>query len=321
MLASQRSGPDTAHRTRGHIARVHSSAQRADRRVVGAGDEFARAICAVAAWPVSVLRRPTGRSGASTCGWALTVARVRPSSTDRLAAAVLGWENRIAPRHSRVRASRRPRYRTVNSRPMPLVGGDGTAPPRRCSLPRNSFKAAPGNRLALLSATAQAEASRPGWGGSLRHLRLFGRWLDTQGMARRLSALRMVPAANPGGSAALAALILAGGVLPVAFAVGIGHLTSTAVHAKRVGQLLPELVWVGGAFLLQQAVGPVQVALSNVMGRDLDLLARSRVLAAVGAPVGIADLEDPEVLDKIKVAQGLSVWSASPYRAVTGFAA
>ena len=155
----------------------------------------------------------------------------------------------------------------------------------------------------------------------MRHLRRVGGWLDTQGMARRLSALRMVPAANPGGSAALAALILAGGVLPVAFAVGIGHLTSTAVHAKRVGQLLPELVWVGGAFLLQQAVGPVQVALSNVMGRDLDLLARSRVLAAVGAPVGIADLEDPEVLDKIKVAQGLSVWSASPYRAVTGFAA
>lgn len=149
----------------------------------------------------------------------------------------------------------------------------------------------------------------------------FGRWLDTEGLRRRWSAVRMVPAANPPGAVALSVLILAGAAFPVLFLIGIGHLTTVAVHAHRATQLIPDLLWVGGAFLGQQAVGPAQVALANVMGRDLDLLARSRVLAAVGQPVGIADLEDPEVLDRIKIAQGLSVWSASPYRAVTGFAA
>ena len=155
----------------------------------------------------------------------------------------------------------------------------------------------------------------------MARLGLAGRWLDVEGLARRWTAVKMVPAASPRGSVVLAALILSGAALPVLFVVGTGHLTSAAVHSHTVGQLVPDLVWVGGAFLLQQAIGPAQVAVANVMGRDLDLLARSRVLAAVGAPVGIAPLEDPEILDRIKVAQGLSVWSASPYRAVTGFAA
>ena len=149
----------------------------------------------------------------------------------------------------------------------------------------------------------------------------LSRLVDKEGLARRWAAVRMVPTANPKGAVVLSALILLGAALPVAFVVGIGHLTSAVVHAHTVSQLIPDLVWVGTAFLLQQATGPAQVAVANVMGRDLDLLARSRVLKAIGTPVGIADLEDPEVLDKIKIAQGMSVWSASPYRAVTGFAA
>src|SRR5437763_895919 len=48
----------------------------------------------------------------------------------------------------------------------------------------------------------------------------------------------MVPSASPGGTAVLAALIVAGGALPVVFTVGIGHLTSATVRAQRVSQLI-----------------------------------------------------------------------------------
>ena len=131
----------------------------------------------------------------------------------------------------------------------------------------------------------------------------------------------MVPAANPVGTVVLALLILVGGILPVLFVIGTGHLAEAAVTARHPRQLVPDLIWVGGAFLLQQVIGPAQVGLANVMGRDLDLAVRHRVLAAVGTPTGIADLEDPETLDRIKIAQGLSLWSAAPFRAVSGFAA
>jgi ABC-type transport system involved in cytochrome bd biosynthesis fused ATPase/permease subunit len=68
---------------------------------------------------------------------------------------------------------------------------------------------------------------------------------------------------------------------------------------------LRSLAILAALFVAQRTVGPIRSALLATLGRELDRYLEERLMLALHAPPGIAHLEDPLVLDQIRIAQGV----------------
>ena len=153
-------------------------------------------------------------------------------------------------------------------------------------------------------------------------------WRDGADARRaRWRLLRMVPSISAGSAVLVSAMVLAGAGLQVAaiFASGAvvgrvpaaveGGLSSSAGRA-----LLTALVAVVVVFLASQVIGPVQNVVVATLGRRVNAHLRSRVMDACAAPTGIAHLEDPDVLDRVRDAQGIAEGQFTPGDAVGAYA-
>lgn len=132
-------------------------------------------------------------------------------------------------------------------------------------------------------------------------------------MARsgRIMAIRLLAETSKGWAAFLAAWVLVGAVLPnltlVAMGVVVGRVPAAAhggLSSPAGHRLIESVVVAGLLFLGTLLLGPVQVALSAVLRVRLTYRMQARLMAAVSGPVGIAHLEDQEVLDLLTRAQG-----------------
>lgn len=141
-------------------------------------------------------------------------------------------------------------------------------------------------------------------GGALAIVRLLPR-LDPK-LSVVLGVTIVLTAALPVVAAVLTGLLI--GSIPAAVAGGTGSAAMTAT--------IRLLVLIGILVLVDRAVAPIAKAAADALGRELDCYLAERVMTAVGQPDGIAHLEDPETLDEIRIARGLSTDLNRPGRAV-----
>lgn len=109
--------------------------------------------------------------------------------------------------------------------------------------------------------------------------------------------------------ALLVVLNVIAGILPVAFVLATSYLISLvpAVVAEGVGSaawtsLVAVFVWAAAIFTVQQLLGPVVGALSQLLRRRLDALVRDDLVRIVSSTTGIGLLEDQELLDHLDAA-------------------
>jgi ATP-binding cassette, subfamily B, bacterial len=112
-------------------------------------------------------------------------------------------------------------------------------------------------------------------------------------------------------SFAVAAYALAASVVPNLVLIAAGHLVGTIPAAASGGlasaaghRLIAALVVTGVLYAVALLLGPVQSAISSVVKWRLVYRTEERLISAVSRPVGIAHLEDPQVLDDLALAQG-----------------
>jgi ABC-type multidrug transport system fused ATPase/permease subunit len=114
----------------------------------------------------------------------------------------------------------------------------------------------------------------------------------------------------PVGSAMLTGVLV--GQIPAAIGAGLGS------GAGRV--MLGLLAAVAGLVVLARLMSPLQAALATTLGRELDRSLQERAMAAVGRPGGIAHLEDPDVLDRLRIVRGLGMDTNRPSLAISALA-
>ncbi|MFG1945743.1 ABC transporter ATP-binding protein [Nonomuraea sp. NPDC048826] len=126
------------------------------------------------------------------------------------------------------------------------------------------------------------------------------------GLARRAGgAIRLIVAAAPGCSILLLVLTLVEGVLPAIAAWGVKLLLDevalgTGASAERVVTATTMIVLCG---LLLGVRGSVNSLVTSRLRRAVGLLARDRLLRRVNAYPGIAPFEDPDRLNRLKLAE------------------
>ncbi len=125
--------------------------------------------------------------------------------------------------------------------------------------------------------------------------------------------MRQLPAASKPLTAAAAACVVIGAALPIAFAVATGAAVAAVPGAVGGGlssptgrQLLDAVIVVGAILAVQQALSPVQEAVTAMLARRVQMAIYRRSMAAALQPRTIAHLEDPELLDLVGAATLLS---------------
>lgn len=105
------------------------------------------------------------------------------------------------------------------------------------------------------------------------------------------------------------------GAAPVAFLVGSGAALPDVVSGKASWGL-----WVAaGAFLLQQALAPLQLVLSREVARRIDAACITRLTGFAFHDATLAGLERPEVADRLnEVDEAFEQWVFTPGAAVEG---
>jgi ATP-binding cassette, subfamily B, bacterial len=128
---------------------------------------------------------------------------------------------------------------------------------------------------------------------------------------QQVRALRLFLAAAPGAAVLATIFVLAEGLLPNLVIIAMGHVTGSIPGAVEHGlsssdghRLLAALAIAAGVYALSLLRGPLDDALSATVGARMQAVLQRRVIDAVSAPVGIAHLEDQEVLDKLESATG-----------------
>lgn len=104
-------------------------------------------------------------------------------------------------------------------------------------------------------------------------------------------------------------LIVARGLLTVAFAVAIGLLVQAVTRGS--GQLGAFLA-VGVVFVAAQILGPVHAQVGAALGDRLASWLNGRLLAATAQPAGIAHLEASDLADDITLARDFELGMAGP---------
>jgi ATP-binding cassette subfamily B protein len=143
-----------------------------------------------------------------------------------------------------------------------------------------------------------------------------------------LAVVRLLPRISRSRTVLLAVTTVLTAALPLAMTISTGLLVGTVPAAAAGGPGSPEaqraylILFVGAAALLcGRLVDNVHRANAHNLGRELELLLQNRLVAAVASPVGIAHLEDDEVLALLRIARQLGADYIRPERAVQGLAA
>jgi ATP-binding cassette, subfamily B, bacterial len=142
----------------------------------------------------------------------------------------------------------------------------------------------------------------------------------------RLIAIRMLWACGAGWTALVGASTLLDAALPNVTAIflgrAVGQIPATAhdgIHSA-VGTSMLVSLGVGILlYALSLTLDPVGSALNSVVSQRIYQDQQQRLIAAVSGPVGIAHLEDPQMLDDLEAARG-TYMSYSPTTAPLTFA-
>jgi ATP-binding cassette subfamily B protein len=143
-----------------------------------------------------------------------------------------------------------------------------------------------------------------------------------------LTVVRLLPQISRPRTALFAVTTVFTAALPLAMTIATGLLVGAVPAAAEGGPGSPEaqraylILFIGAAALLSgRLVDNFHRANAQNLGRELELLLQNRLVAAVARPVGIAHLEDDEVLALLRIARQLGADFIRPERAVQGLAA
>jgi ABC-type multidrug transport system fused ATPase/permease subunit len=179
-----------------------------------------------------------------------------------------------------------------------------------------------------MTGTGTAQQTRP---SGLREGRPAPRWLRrvrpprSAALEGTIAVVRLLPRVDARRTALLGAGVLAGSVIPVATGVCLGLLAGSVAGAAGLSSPAGRTTLVLFALvcllsILERVVGQLHYTLATTFARQIDLHLQERVMAAVGRPAGVAHLEDPQILDLIKNAQGVGTEGLRPGSAVTALA-
>jgi len=136
--------------------------------------------------------------------------------------------------------------------------------------------------------------------------------------SRRVRALRLLASVSPALMGTVAAFVVAESILPNLTLIAMGRATGRIPAAARDGlssaaghALLISLAVAGVCYGLSLLRGPAEDALTSVVRARMVVALQRRLVAAVGAPAGIAHLEDADTLDRLANAQG-QLMNAAP---------
>jgi ATP-binding cassette, subfamily B, bacterial len=142
----------------------------------------------------------------------------------------------------------------------------------------------------------------------------------------RVLAVKMLWACGPQWTVLVGAVALADAVLPnvaaIALGRGVGQIPAavrSGIHSSAGDQLLRTLAVAIALYTASLLVDPVGSALNSIVSVKIDQAHKRRLMAAVSGPVGIAHLEDPEVISELQAAQG-TFMTFSPTSAPLTFA-
>jgi ABC-type multidrug transport system fused ATPase/permease subunit len=120
---------------------------------------------------------------------------------------------------------------------------------------------------------------------------------------------RVLPRADAGTAAAWWLVLLLRGLLPVAFAIGMGALVGAV---QRSGPLAVPLVVTGVIFVGLQILPPMHTAIGANLGDRVAAWLYDRLSEACTEPPGIAHLEDPELSSDLTVARDFDLGMTGP---------
>jgi ATP-binding cassette subfamily B protein len=142
-----------------------------------------------------------------------------------------------------------------------------------------------------------------------------------------LTVIQLLPQVDRRKSILFVLGVLAASILPIASAVVTGLLVGSIPAAITDGfdsqagrSTLNLLIATVSLVILLRVVGPLQIALATTLGREVERYLQERMMAAVGRPSGIAHLEDPDILDRLRIVEGLGIATNRPSFAVIGMA-
>jgi len=119
----------------------------------------------------------------------------------------------------------------------------------------------------------------------------------------------VLPRADRGMAAVWWAFLLLRGVLPAAFAVGMGVLVGAVQEGT---SLAAPLAVVGTIFVLLQVLTPVHQAVSSNLGNRVSAFLYDRLAEACVRPPGMGHLEDPELTADLTVAREFDMGMTGP---------
>ncbi|MFI6689997.1 ABC transporter ATP-binding protein [Streptomyces sp. NPDC050485] len=139
---------------------------------------------------------------------------------------------------------------------------------------------------------------------------------DRPGPRRLTAAFTLAREAAPAALALYAALTLAAGVMPVAAAWLTKRLLDGLVHGASLGSLVPLGSGLAAAGVIAGLLPHVSAYLRAELERAVGLLAQDRLFGAVNEFVGLRRFEEPDFLDRLRLAQ--QAGRMSPNQAVDG---
>ncbi|MFJ5987012.1 ABC transporter ATP-binding protein [Lentzea sp. NPDC092896] len=138
-----------------------------------------------------------------------------------------------------------------------------------------------------------------------------------------VAVLRVLPRVSRPRTALLAGGVVVSAVLPIGIAVVTGLLIGAIPVAAREGAGSPAagrvgalLIAVAIAILVERLTSPLLRAAVSTLGRDVDRYLQEVVLNALARPRGIAHLEDPSVIDEVRIVRGLGMSAHRPGQTV-----
>ncbi|THV40763.1 ABC transporter ATP-binding protein [Glycomyces buryatensis] len=143
-----------------------------------------------------------------------------------------------------------------------------------------------------------------------------------------LAVVRLLPLISRPRTALFAATTVLVAAFPLVMTIATGLLVGQIPAAAEAGPGSPEareayvLLGVGVAALLAlRLVSQAHQTNARNLGRDLELLLQDRLVSAVARPVGVAHLEDDDILALLRIARQLGMDYIRPERAIQGLAA
>jgi ABC-type transport system involved in cytochrome bd biosynthesis fused ATPase/permease subunit len=119
----------------------------------------------------------------------------------------------------------------------------------------------------------------------------------------------VLPRADRGLALAWWTVLIVRGLLPAAFAVGMGMLVGAAWRGEPPGTALAV---VGAVFVLLQVLAPLHTAIGQNLGSRVAAWLYDRLTEACGRPPGLGHLEDPRLMGDLTVARDFDLGMTGP---------